>query len=492
MKNELLKYLKSFTKDWLQYYQFDSPDSLELTSKKFSNQELYWLIQDKLEQISATAVKRQTLVILIAESNPFKFIAAFLAGVIAEVNLFLCDPAWQQREWQQVLELVQPDLIFGDRNIKDLLTKLKYKVERVDHQVDIFPESLIMIPTGGTSGKIKFAMHTWSTLTASVIGFRDYFNCPQINSACTLPFYHVSGLMQLMRSLITQGELAIFDYKVAKINQISFYKPDYFISLVPTQLQSLITTIPEWLSQFKTVLLGGAPARRSLLDSARKHKIPLALTYGMTETASGIVVLKPEDFWQGNNSNGLVLPQAQVEIVNTCHQDLTQQFSFEQTASRLIERNVGLIKIKSKSLYLGYYPQFSIPDSSLTTDDLGYFDSNGYLHLVGRNSQKIITGGKNVFPLEVESAIYATNLVKDICVIGIPDLKWGQAVTAVYVPVESSSPPIDTIKQTVQFQLAKYKQPKNWIELKQLPRNNRGKINYQQLQDQILQILSSR
>ncbi|MEL7409728.1 MAG: hypothetical protein AAFN00_22780 [Cyanobacteria bacterium J06558_2] len=99
-----------------------------------------------------------------------------------------------------------------------------------------------------------------------------------------------------------------------------------------------------------------------------------------------------------------------------------------------------------------------------------------------------MTGGENVFPTEVETAIYATKLVKDICIIGVPDLQWGQAVTAFYVPLDSA-PPLDIIKQKIRGQLAKYKHPKHWITLDSLPYNNQGKINHQKLQAIALQQL---
>ena len=115
------------------------------------------------------------------------------------------------------------------------------------------------------------------------------------------------------------------------------------------------------------------------------------------------------------------------------------------------------------------------------TDDLGYLDDNGYLYLVGRDSHKIITGGENVFPTEVEAAIWSTQLIKDVCVIGLSDQKWGQVVTAIYVPLNSEHDLdlLDLIQQKIQLQLAKYKQPKKWIQVNSLPRNDRGKINYQ-------------
>ena len=81
-----------------------------------------------------------------------------------------------------------------------------------------------MIPTGGSSGQIKFAIHTWETLKASVQGFTEYFQLKQVNSFCVLPLYHVSGLMQFMRSFTTGGKLAIIPFKTLESSQISNIK----------------------------------------------------------------------------------------------------------------------------------------------------------------------------------------------------------------------------------------------------------------------------
>jgi o-succinylbenzoate---CoA ligase len=466
----LLAHLKVCTeKNWLWSYDHNQNNSLEKLNARNISQELYQVTQERIAQISSLKITSSVkLQIAIVESEPIQFLASFLAGIITEIDLFLVDPSWQEQEWQQVLSLVQPDLVFSDnRFTQDLITQIQATNNYLAPQKSKFSQqSLIMISTGGSSGKVRFAMHNWVTLEASVIGFQNYFACQKINSFCTLPLYHVSGLMQFMRSFITQGNLIICPYKLIKNKQLNFQHPGYFISLVPTQLDYLIKLIPDWLRQFQTILLGGAPAVRSLLTRARQYQLPLSPTYGMTETASQIVTLKPADFLAGNDSSGQILPHAKIEL--------------EPTNSKFLNHQVSLIKISCTSLCLGYYPQFFQPDQLLLTDDLGYVDQAGYLYLIGRNSQKIITGGENVFPTEVEAAIWATQLVKDICVFGVPDQQWGEIVTAIYVPLESN-PDLNLIKTKIKSQLAKYKQPKNWIKVDKLPRNNRGKLNYQKV-----------
>ncbi len=422
----------------------------------YDSHEFYQLTEEFLQDFLQVLQQKKQAKILIMEKDSLRFLAAFLAGVISQAATFLANPQWSQQELEQVFELVQPDLIIGENQLSSLNFSLS-------SEVNFFPAS-IMIPTSGSSGSIRFAIHTWETLSASVQGFQQCFAVKSINSFCILPLYHVSGLMQFLRSFLTGGKLAIFSYKALKINK----KPqievkDFFISLVPTQLQFLLQSDPIWLSHFQTVLLGGAPAWPSLLKTARKLYIQLAPTYGMTETASQIVTLKPEDFLRDNNSSGQILPHAQVTIRN-------------QMGEVLENNQTGIITINAESLCLGYYPDIFANSNCLKTDDLGFFDGS-YLHIIGRNSQKIITGGENVFPSEVEAAILSTQLVNDVCVIGLPDEKWGEVVTAIYV-AEDNQISVETIKSSLADKISQFKQPKYWIQVKNLSRNQQGKIDY--------------
>ncbi len=410
--------------------------------------------------------------ILLAERNPIRFLAGFVAACAAGCPVFLCNPKWVQQEWQQVFKLVQPDLILGYGD-----WGLAVRDYYPSPQPPILKPQWIMIPTGGSSGQIHFAIHTWETLMTSVQGFQQYFQMNQVNSFCVLPLYHVSGLMQFLRSFTTGGKLVVLPFKELESGERGDIDPsEFFISLVPTQLQRLLQKpeLTSWLSRFQTILLGGAPAWPELLEQARHHGIRLAPTYGMTETASQIVTLKPDDFLSGRMSCGQVLPHAKVTIRSP-------------TGQLLGANQTGLITIQADSLALGYYPELFTNCNIFQLDDLGFFDEQGYFNIVGRGSQKIITGGENVFPSEVEAAIRATQLVSDVCVIGVYDQHWGQVVTAIYVPNNSA---ISTTKleAALEDKLSKYKCPKRWIPVGNLPRNSQGKLN----REQMLQMASAR
>ncbi|WP_250125792.1 2-succinylbenzoate--CoA ligase [Chroococcidiopsis sp. CCMEE 29] len=435
-----------------------------------------WLICDRSQQftqlaeqlyLELTQLLQQGTVpkILLAEREPVKFLAGFIAACAAGCPVFLCNPNWVKQEWQQVFELVQPDLVLGYGD-----WGLAIKDYYPSPQPAIANPQWIMIPTGGSSGKIRFAIHTWETLMASVQGFQQYFQLNQVNSFCVLPLYHVSGLMQFLRSLTTGGQLVVLPFKALEAGEKTDINPsEFFISLVPTQLQRLLQQPPlaSWLSEFQTVLLGGAPAWQELLEQARHYGIHLAPTYGMTETASQIATLKPKDFLNGYNHCGQVLPHAKVTI----HSPTNQVLGVNQT---------GIITIQAKSLALGYYPELFANNQHFQLDDIGFLNNQGYLNVVGRSSNKIITGGENVYPNEVEAAIRATHLVDDVCVIGLPNHQWGQVVTAIYVPNNSFVTPA-TLQAAITDKLSKFKQPKYWISLQKLPRNTQGKINHEHL-----------
>ncbi|MGI0485102.1 2-succinylbenzoate--CoA ligase [Pantanalinema rosaneae CENA516] len=408
--------------------------------------------------------------VLIADSHPAKFLAYFLATCAAHCTVVLADANWVN-EWQQLSTFISPQIFLGNGIPPTVPSSL------ISPTLS-FPHPAILIPTSGSSGQLRFTIHTWDTLMAAVTGFRQYFQIDRINSFCVLRPHHVSGLMQFLRSLTSGGKLTLLPFSSLESEILVNVDPsEYFLSLVPTQLHRLLSpsVARQYLTRFQTVLLGGAPAWEELLLQARSLGIRLAPTYGMTETASQIATLPPDDFLQGKSGCGQVLPHAEVMIRS-------------EAGNILPIGQVGVITVQARSLALGYYTASSQitllqePGTAwFATDDLGFYDAEGYLHLVGRNSQKIITGGENVFPAEVEAAIRATGLVKDVCVIGVDDREWGQAITAIYVPIETATTATD-LRTALDGNLSRFKYPKRWLAVDQLPRNAQGKLNRLQVQ----------
>ncbi|MBE7384221.1 MAG: AMP-binding protein [Leptolyngbya sp. SIO1E4] len=452
--------------------------------------ERFW---PQLRQFQAQLQTQQPQSVVLAEPDPVRFLAAFLAACQQPCQVWLANPHWGLEEWQQVVTQCHPDWVIG-RVPPTVAARWRNRPVETPARagyVGSLPspptgnsrssappsEPSILIPTGGSSGALRFAAHTWTTLTASVQGFQQHFHCPTVNAYCVLPLFHVSGLMQALRCLLSGGVLICQPFQALLQEGMIAPVPDpAFLSLVPTQLQRLLKCdrdFTPWLQSFTAILLGGAPPWPSLLHTARQLLLPLAPTYGMTETASQVATLHPHEFLVGNRSSGRTLPHASITIRDTAGQPLPPG-------------QTGLIAIEAASLAQAYsQTPVSVP---LQTGDLGYLDAAGYLYVLGRQTTLILTGGEKVLPEEVEAAILATGMVQDAAVVGIPDDDWGETVVAVVVseaPVEGG----DRLRQTLKPRLSPYKIPKRWLQRPSLPRNAQGKLNRADLRQWVIQQL---
>ncbi len=459
--------------------------------------DLRWfdLVKDRLAQLEQHAAENAfepdaRPMLLLAEREPLEFLAGFWAGLLADWDIALANASWGEQEWQSVSRLVSPTVTWPSTRRCRFSTYTRPMPDVLENRQS---EPAILIPTGGSSGQIKFAHHTWSTLVAAAVGFCAHFYPGQpVASYCVLPLYHVSGLMQVFRTSLSGGQLVLLPFKsllsAPPDSLPAAPLPGAFLSLVPTQLERLIRAGRSlWLSQFYCILLGGAPPWPSLLKRAAADRLPLCLSYGMTETAAMVTAMTPGFFRSfaafateqpSSLSSGYAMPHASVQI--------------EQAGRRLPPNEVGQVVVRSSAIAHGYYnaPSASFAKNTFYTDDLGYLDTQGELHITGRASGKIISGGENIFPAEVEAALRSTQQVMDVCVLGLPDAEWGEVVTAAYVPASKTVSP-ESLKSALvsanaaRLQLSRYKHPKRWIALPKLPRNAQGKLNRSRLLAQI-------
>jgi len=170
------------------------------------------------------------------------------------------------------------------------------------------------------------------------------------------------------------------------------------------------------------------------------------------------------------------------------------KITIESANQSLSIGEVGQVVVRSGAIALGYHsaPSPSFSKNTFYTDDLGYLDADGTLHITGRASGKIISGGENIYPAEVEAALRNTGQVLDVCVVGLPDFEWGEVVSAAYVPTSETVSPeslktllveaseinrVEISEKSTVPALSRYKVPKRWFPLQCLPRNAQGKIN---------------
>lgn len=324
----------------------------------------------------------------------------------------------------------------------------------------------LCLPTGGTSGGLRFARHDERTLSAAVQGFCAHFGVGHVNVLDVLPPYHVSGFMTRIRCAVTGGEHVAWSWKRLESGEwpkLLVQADGWFLSLVPTQLQRLLgsVTAVAQLKQFRAVFIGGGPLWPELAEAAAVAGVPVAICYGMTETAAMVVAQKPGEFAAGDRSCGRPMPHARIEIVD------------ESAGEVLPQGSTGLVRIAGESVFRGYWPESAI--TSLLTDDLGRLDAHGRLTILGRRDAVIITGGKKVQPMEVEAVLKASGEFTDVAVVGVTDEAWGSAVVACFPPRAEK---LDTQKiEAALAGLAGFKRPKKFVVVSPWPRNALGKLN---------------
>jgi len=431
---------------------------------------------DWINDYSQSIAKLDQPKILLLEPDPLKFCAAAIAFLKnGKGSLFLGNPAWKVKELSQVAQLFKPDCLWANQFLKTQFLEIPGKTE----VNPCLPKSIYFEPpflyfaTGGSSGKIRFAAHSLSTLEIAVTGLRQFLKpclppSGQINSLCVLPLFHVGGFMQWWRSALTGGQFCLVDYDRVKNNPPSI--PENFVtSLVPTQLQYLLDHHPQFLKQFKVIFLGGAPPWPSLLNKARQLKINLAPTYGTTETAGQIATLTPAEFLRGKTGVGRLLPHINLMMIE--QPDSLSKINISKS------NEAKFMMVRSEALFLDYYPRL-MEQMFWNSCDLGYF-KQGYLHIVGRHNRQIISGGEKIDPLEIETWLLDQNLVEDVVVVGLDDRHWGEAVTAIYIPQESIN--VEQLIETVKTHFAPHKCPKHWLPVPEIGRSPLGKINYARL-----------
>lgn len=436
--------------------------------------------------------------IVIAEREPAVFMAAFARAAAARSLVFLTDPEWRTAERAQA----------------DALIAAAPRAGRAAGE-----RGWLMIPSGGTGGRLKFARHDADTIAAAVDGFCRHFAVTRVDAVGVLPLYHVSGFMAWMRCALTGGayrpwrwaDLAAGQWPASAAATGAAAAREAgpprgarergveFISLVPTQLQRLLAGVagtagPAVLADSTAPAERGAavagaacpvgagaaerpaasasPLGPSAADRLRRFRAVCLgggpLWPSLLETAARLRL--PLSVGYGmTETAAMVAAQRPEEFLagdRTCGRALPH--------ARIDLTDDGRIRIAGASLFRGYFPEERGP-SELVTEDLGERQADGRLTVLGRRDAVIITGGKKVDPLEVEAALRATEEFADLAVIGLPDPEWGHAVTVCYLAA-SRPPDLDRAAAALAG-LAPYKHPKRYCAVSPWPRNPQGKVN---------------
>ena len=216
------------------------------------------------------------------------------------------------------------------------------------------------------------------------------------------------------------------------------------------------------------VLLGGGFIDSNLMREALSKGWNVSKVYGSTETSSFVTILSPEEFKLKPESAGKPIPPNEVMIV-------------DENGKKVQANTEGEIVVKSPAVMKGYLnddeaTKQKLKDGFYFTGDIGYQDNDGYLYVVNRRSDLIVTGGENVNPLEVENLILSFPKVKEVCVFGIDDTKWGQRIAAAVVQKPNQKFEADELRNFLRDKTAAFKIPKEIFFVDELPKTELGKV----------------
>ena len=404
--------------------------------------------------------------VILCSRSPEQWIGATFACIVMDQRVWFASPTWKDGEWKQVEGIVQPRLILGTDGPKTIFGDSR------EEDGTTLKEPGLMIPTGGSSGNIKFAWHTADTLTRAALGMSRFFfgramRMGDFSYRCELPLWHISGWMQVIRAFLSDS---VWMHAHSPEDLAKNDEGTWWLSLVPTQLARLLESGElDELRKTDYVVIGGGACPEHLLRKAIRDGLTLWVTYGMTETAgmvAGKCVRSEDDLDAG------------ADIFPHC------KLSTRSLADQSSEENWGEICIEAESLCLGYNGvRREKEDSSwvFATGDLGYFDSGKRLHVRGRLDALLNTGGEKVFPLEVQRAVCEHPGISDCRVFGVDDAEWGSKIACVYTTTGGRPVSVEELRPFIALRLSAYKIPKIWRQVKKIPYDAKGKIDTSQL-----------
>jgi O-succinylbenzoic acid--CoA ligase len=387
-----------------------------------------------------------------------------IGAVLVPINTRLTEPevAWQASDAELTLTLVDADLAalspaLRAAGLAELTGPRRTQHEPAEREFTMEDWHSILY-TSGTTGRPKGAILTYGNHWSSAVGSALNLGLlPDDNWLVCLPLFHVGGLSILLRSVIC-GMTALVQprFDAAAVNRAIDEQGVSIVSVVSTMLDRMLALRNgrPYPPALRCVLLGGGPAPLPLLERATALQVPVVQTYGLTETASQLTTLAPEDALSKLGSAGKPLMGSRIQIAAD-----------------------GEILVRGPSVSAGYlhHPGFET-NGWLHTGDLGRLDEDGYLYVLDRRDDLIVSGGENVYPAEVEATLLAHPAVADAGVIGVPDAEWGRSVLAFVVLEPDEHATAEDLIAFSRERLAAYKIPRRLEFRAALPRNAAGKL----------------
>lgn len=472
---------------WLTKQADLAPHKLALQQsdgKTYTFNELSIASQALAQKLASLGIGKQTKVAILAPNNSELVILihalSYLNAVAVMLNTRLTKTElnFQLESSQAILLLTTEQLqqekqleIANQQTFEEVANTQPSDVKLVS-EINL-TDPFTMMFTSGTTGRPKAVIHTyknhWSSAIGSVLNLGLHAEDKWL---LTLPIFHIGGFSILMRSVIYGMSVYLLEkYDAKAILHALKFEHVTIASLVTMMLQQVVDELADEVfpESCRCILLGGGSVDEHLLEKVAAKKIPLFQSYGMTETSSQIATLNIANAKEKLGSAGKALFPAEIKIAEPN------------------EDKIGEILVKGPMVMTGYYNnhhanQVNYEADWFKTGDLGYFDSEGFLFVVDRRTDLIISGGENIYPSEIEQVIKAIPGIKEVVVVGKQDKKWGQVPVA-FIVIQAEMLTAEVIYQYTREHLARFKVPHEIHFIKEIPRNATNKILRHKLGD---------
>lgn len=405
----------------------------------------------------------------------------------AEPALFVCRPKIADEARALAIETGCPAVATLGKSADGSLINAAHKATPREDIVALGERDLAAILyTSGTTGRSKGAMLTHKNLASNaetlVSAWHFSANDRLIHA---LPIFHTHGLFVACNVTLMAGASMLFlpkfdadiIFEELPRGSVMMGVPTFYTRLVQDERLT-----PETTANMRLFVSGSAPLTAETHEAFEaKTGHAILERYGMTETNMNLS--NPYEGARRAGTVGMPLPGVEMRITN------------RETGDEVPLGEIGMLQIRGPNVFIGYWrmPEKTreelLDDGFFVTGDLAMVDEQGYVHIVGRDKDLVISGGYNVYPKEVEQVIDELDQVAESAVIGLPHPDFGEGVTAVVVRQQSANPGEDQLEEAAVInhldgRLAKYKQPKRVFFVDELPRNTMGKVQKNELRKQ--------
>ena len=422
------------------------------------------------------------------------------------------NPRMQEDELSYIINDSEVKALFVGPELVEIVELIKPRLRKVEHYVSIGGPSpgmlshdnliedfskeephvnldendpFIIFYTSGTTGVPRGAVYSHirkleeAKIKALMVGFRLHHKHVMI-----LPLFHIGGWSYFWAFFYVGASNVIIpqqSFDPAAVLQVIEHERATDLHIVPTHLVGMLelpNVLQYDLKSLERIWYAASPMPLELLRKGIKRFGPIfAQGYGQSESGPDITILSREAH------DVLEKSEEEQKILSSCGQPCIGVHTriVDDLGHDVEPRFVGEIMVQSKSIMVGYWkkPEYTnetIVEGWLHTGDMGYYDEQGYIYIVDRKKDMIITGGENVYPREVEEVLYRHPAVKECAVIGLPDDKWVERVHAVIVLKEGMEANGNEIVEFCKQHLARYKAPRSIELVESLPKNPQGKI----------------